>query len=269
MFLSIVYSHSLFVITWSYGIVSKPQMFTKTIMYSSAAFPNGYDNPRQYIDYRYKGRGVNKAGLSKSVVLKLPYISETVSDEIRKFICNRNLPVNVIFKPGVKLQDLFCSSRPHDKRKCTLADCKICPHLPDSCDCTVEYPVYRITCQLCSDIYISPISASPTSKASKSVQKTSRNVQKRLNMSKKRPKSVQKASKKRLKSVQKASKKRLKSVQKASKKRPKSVQKAPSKRPKSVQKASKKCPNAAKSVQKVAKSSKFNIPSTESFFLIF
>ena len=47
----------------------------------------------------------------------------------------------------------------------------------------------------------SPISASPTSKASKSVQKTSRNVQKRLNMSKKRPKSVQKASKKRLKSV--------------------------------------------------------------------
>ena len=40
MFLSIVCSHSLLVITWSYGIVSKPQMFTKTIMYSSAAFPN-------------------------------------------------------------------------------------------------------------------------------------------------------------------------------------------------------------------------------------
>ena len=40
MFLSVVYSHSLLVITWSYGIVSKPQMFTKTIMYSSAAFPN-------------------------------------------------------------------------------------------------------------------------------------------------------------------------------------------------------------------------------------
>ena len=30
---------------------------------------NGDDNPRQYIDYRYKGRGVNKAGLSKSVVV--------------------------------------------------------------------------------------------------------------------------------------------------------------------------------------------------------
>ena len=107
-----------------------------------------YDNTRQYIDYRYKGRGVNKAELSKSVVLKLPYISETVSDEIRKFIRNRNLPVNVNFNPGVKLQDLFCSSRPHEKRKCTLADCEICSNLPDSCDCTVEYPVYRITCQL-------------------------------------------------------------------------------------------------------------------------
>ena len=100
----------------------------------------GYDNPRQYIGYRYRGRRTNNGELSKSVVLKLPYISERVSDEIRKFIRNRDLPVDVIFKPGVKLQELFCSSRPHDKRKCTLADCKICPNLPDSCDCTVEYP---------------------------------------------------------------------------------------------------------------------------------
>ena len=46
-----------------------------------------------------KGRRTNKGELSKSVVLKLPYISETVSDEIRKFIRNRDLPVNVILKP--------------------------------------------------------------------------------------------------------------------------------------------------------------------------
>ena len=83
-----------------------------------------------------------------------PYISETVSDKVRKFIRNRDLPVNVIFKPGVKLQELFCSSRPHNKRKCTLTDCKICPNLPDGRDCTVNYPVYRIVCQLCSDIDI-------------------------------------------------------------------------------------------------------------------
>ena len=71
-------------------------------------------------------------------MLELPYISEKVLDEIIKFIRNRDLPVNVIFKPGVKLQEiLFRSSRPHDKRKFTLADCKICPNLPDGCDCTV------------------------------------------------------------------------------------------------------------------------------------
>ena len=63
---------------------------------------NVYGNPRQNIDYRYKGRRTNKGELSKSVVIKLPYISETVSDEIRKFIRNRDLPVTVIFKPGVK-----------------------------------------------------------------------------------------------------------------------------------------------------------------------
>ena len=37
------------------------------------------------LDYRYKGKGTKSGGnKSKSVVLKLPYISETVSDEIRK-----------------------------------------------------------------------------------------------------------------------------------------------------------------------------------------
>ena len=67
--------------------------------------------PRQHIDYLY--RGTNKGALSKSVVLKHPCISEKVSDEIRKFIRYRDLPVKVIFKPGVKLQELLCSSRPH------------------------------------------------------------------------------------------------------------------------------------------------------------
>ena len=71
---------------------------------------HGYDNLRQFIDYRYKGRGTNKGELSKSVVLKLPYISETVSDEIRKFIRNRDLSVNVIFKPWVKLQEQLSSN---------------------------------------------------------------------------------------------------------------------------------------------------------------
>ena len=61
----------------------------------------------------------------------------------------------MIFKPGIKLRELFCASKPHDKRKCTLlSDCKICPNLSDGYDSTVEYPLYRIPCQLCNERYI-------------------------------------------------------------------------------------------------------------------
>ena len=114
---------------------------------------NGYSDPRQYITYRFKGTGP-KSAHEQSVTLKLPYISETVSEEIRKFIKNKQLPINIIFKPGVKLQELFCSSRPHDKPKCVLSDCKICPNLPDGYDCTMKSPLYRIKCQLCNERYI-------------------------------------------------------------------------------------------------------------------
>ena len=60
----------------------------------------------------------------------------------------------MIFKPGMKLKDIFCSSRPHDKQKCIAGNCKICPNLPDGCDCTVQCPIYRIMCEICGERYI-------------------------------------------------------------------------------------------------------------------
>ena len=70
---------------------------------------NGYSNPRQYINHRAKGTGP-KSGDIKTATLKLPYISEEVSCEVRKFINSKKLPINVIFKPGMKLKDISCSS---------------------------------------------------------------------------------------------------------------------------------------------------------------
>ena len=91
---------------------------------------------------------------SETVCLKLPYISERVSEKITTFIRKRNLPIRVIFTPGKKLRDLFCSSRPHDGAKCTLGNCQICPKLIDGKNCATACPLYKITCNLCDEIYV-------------------------------------------------------------------------------------------------------------------
>ena len=84
---------------------------------------------------------------------KLPYISEYVSKEILRFIKKRKLPISVVFTPGKKLRDLLCSSRPYDKARCTIRNCRICANLENNVTCTVKYPVYLITCNLCQEIY--------------------------------------------------------------------------------------------------------------------
>ena len=91
---------------------------------------------------------------SETVCLKLPYISERVSEKITTFIRKRNLPIRVIFTPGKKLRDIFCSSRPHDGAKCTLSNCQICPKLIDGKNCATACPLYKITCNLCDEIYV-------------------------------------------------------------------------------------------------------------------
>ena len=81
-------------------------------------------------------------------------MSEQVLMNICSFIQKRKLPITVIFTPGKKLQELFCSSRPHDKQGCTLSNCKICPRVVDNRDCSIAYPIYHITCNLCGESYV-------------------------------------------------------------------------------------------------------------------
>ena len=71
---------------------------------------NGYKNPR---DLRTSKQGVSsvydKDKGHTSVHLKLPYMSENISKQIVKFVRKQKLPVKVIFTPGRKLRDIFCS----------------------------------------------------------------------------------------------------------------------------------------------------------------
>ena len=85
--------------------------------------------------------------------LTLPYISETTSHEIRKFIRRKSLPIQPIFTPGTRLRDILCNSRPHDQPKCSKKDCKICSALEKG-TCTTMAPVYQITCKICGEFYV-------------------------------------------------------------------------------------------------------------------
>ena len=107
---------------------------------------NGYSNPREFIATRRGiSTGFKKDKESRNVNLKLPYLSEYVSSQIVKFTRKHQLPVNIIFSPGTKLRDIFCSSRPYDKTVCTNNNCVICSNLEGG-NCMVKAPVYQITC---------------------------------------------------------------------------------------------------------------------------
>ena len=115
---------------------------------------NGYTNPREFSTQRLpKPRG--QLSSSKLVCLKLPYISEQLSHEIRQFVVSHDIPIRLILTPGTKLKDLVCSSRPYDKRRCSITNCIICPLLDSNkYDCTVRGCIYKVTCNLCCMSYV-------------------------------------------------------------------------------------------------------------------
>ena len=85
----------------------------------------------------------------------LPFIDEQFSKEVTQFSKSHNLPVKFIFTPGKTLSHIFCSSRPHDKPHCTTTNCLICPLIiSDNYDCKVKCIIYKVTCNLCNEIYI-------------------------------------------------------------------------------------------------------------------
>jgi hypothetical protein len=92
---------------------------------------------------------------SDSVPLTLPFISGAVCNKIRNYIKSNKLPIRVIFTPGKKLQDIFCRSRPLDKKTCDLGNsnnCEICPKLTGT-TCSTKGAVYLVTCELCGKRY--------------------------------------------------------------------------------------------------------------------
>ena len=117
---------------------------------------NDFKNPRQYIQYHSpkieRRNTITRKNDAEYVSLCLPYISENISNKIRKYIINHNLPIRIISTLGRKLKDIFCSSRPYDKKYCFSSTCTICPRFCDNCQALGC--VYKIKCNICQEVYI-------------------------------------------------------------------------------------------------------------------
>ena len=67
--------------------------------------------------------------LNKPEILYLDYVFEELSDKIRNFVKKSKLNISVMFLPGKKLRNVFCSSHPYDHRKSLNTNCDTCPRI--------------------------------------------------------------------------------------------------------------------------------------------
>ena len=115
---------------------------------------NGYQEPRSYVNRRRSNRN-NLNSDDNRTVLRLDFISDSISNRIRNYVKQNRLPIKVTFSPARKLRNIVCNNRPYDKRKCIMNSCKICPLLiSKNKDCEVKNVVYKIRCKICDQLYI-------------------------------------------------------------------------------------------------------------------
>ena len=116
---------------------------------------NGYQDPRNFINRRRRNSNNRKSDSDDRTVLRLDFISDSISNRIRNYIRQNHLPIKVSFSPARKLRNIVCNNRPYDKKKCINNSCKICPLLiTENRDCEVKNVVYKIRCKICKQIYI-------------------------------------------------------------------------------------------------------------------
>ena len=118
---------------------------------------NGYTEPRKsYNKHSHKRRRIgSEKDLENKTILKLEFVSDSISNKIRNYIKKNKLPIKVTFTPGTKLKTLLCCNRPYDRNTCFNNSCKICPLITTkNRDCQCKNVVYKVTCKICGECYI-------------------------------------------------------------------------------------------------------------------
>ena len=82
----------------------------------------------------------------KKSILKLPFLSDKCTAQIRQAATKHKIPVRVVTTPGTKLKNLLTSSKPLDKPQCPNIDCKTCDALTTKGQCTDRNLIYHMSC---------------------------------------------------------------------------------------------------------------------------
>ena len=90
-----------------------------------------------------------KTSFHNSLVLKIPYINEQHTREIKDIIRSSNIPVIPIFVSGINLDNLFTSTLHNTNPVCSHRNCPIKSNF-----CHQKNVVYELTCNICQHKYI-------------------------------------------------------------------------------------------------------------------
>ena len=114
---------------------------------------NGFPDPRRYDTAPRDTR--QRSTVDQFTTLTLEFVSQKLCYKIKNKIKQLDLPIKVTFVSLNKLSGKHSSSRPLDKRVCTIRGCDVCPLIVTiNKDCSVKNVVYRIDCIICLKFYV-------------------------------------------------------------------------------------------------------------------
>ena len=93
-----------------------------------------------------KRRKNNEPHKDSVTTLKVPFLSDKCTAQVKRAAETLKIPVRVVTTPGKKLRDLLTSSRPLDQKKCPNDNCLTCSAMGNSGKCTDHNVVYEIKC---------------------------------------------------------------------------------------------------------------------------
>ena len=106
-----------------------------------------YDAIISNIKFKHKHASF-KEKFKNASVIKLPYLNENHSKEIKQILLKSNLNILPIFTPGQKLVDVLCKTALENKQ-CKSKNCTYKDN-----NCITKDVIYELSCSECEDKYI-------------------------------------------------------------------------------------------------------------------
>ncbi len=133
---------------------SEDNTLHSTKMVDNLLYNNGHGVKALNVSNKKKKKNKRRHPTNHVTTLKIPFLSDQCTAEIRKAANEYDLPVRVVTTPGRKLGDILTSSKPRDPPQCPNTDCRCCNALVKG-KCMDKGVVYKLTCKVekCNKTY--------------------------------------------------------------------------------------------------------------------